>query len=330
MSEIDRRRFVDEARKAQVADARAAGTSKAPFSQLPEPPNLSPGEPLDEEDYGPSVVRVRPLTWDVAELTINVGGQEVTFFERVMPDGHALCYPTLDQSVPQGDDHWLPNSGEQRIIHLPPHAYIFEIGTEYHGLIFLGYEPGAVYYKVTDVKYRDRYWGINRAMPPGEFIAWLNFNPAPMMSLADFYEGAIMGDAIKDPTIAHLAGQLAVSFIPVVDQIADARDTLISLWTVASTRGAEGKVMLGANIAAWVPLADAVSLLPKIGKKLKGGEIVTAVARQENGVLAALVRRGDELVAMTDEAEAVVAKSVSKMLLEKGRAIERKVFCGLS
>jgi hypothetical protein len=332
MSEADRRAFVSDPRRAEVAEARAAGTSKKPFNQPTGPPAPLTDEPLDEEDYGPSVLNVRPITSEAAELTLRVHDQPEPFFEHVTAEGHSLGYTTLERLVPQGDDHWLPFSGEQRIVRLPPYSYIFTVGeTERsHGLVFLDADPGAVYYKVPEVQYRDRYWGLNRMADSGEFIRWLNYNPAPMISLANFYEGAIMGDAIQDPTLAHLAGQLAVSFIPVVDQIADARDTIISLWTVASTRGAEGKAMLAANIAAWVPLADVVSLLPKLSNKLKRGDIVTAIARQEDGILGALVRRGDEVVAMTDEAEVLVAKNVSKALLSKGLALERKVFCGLA
>jgi hypothetical protein len=58
--------------------------------------------------------------------------------------------------------------------------------------------------------------------------------------------GAIAGDAIEDPTTAQLVGQVAVGFIPGVDQIADVRDTI-----GAVISGDEERIMYASM--GWIP-----------------------------------------------------------------------------
>ena len=65
MSDADRRAFVNDPKRAQVTDARATGTSKAPFTQEAAPQDPLADPRRDEDDYDNDVQRIRPITWDM-------------------------------------------------------------------------------------------------------------------------------------------------------------------------------------------------------------------------------------------------------------------------
>lgn len=70
-----------------------------------------------------------------------------------------------------------------------------------------------------------------------------------------FFEGALKGDFSGNDSWSALAGQTVVGFIPVVGQIADARDTAAAIGQVA--RGEEGGwIALGAAAIGWIPGGD--------------------------------------------------------------------------
>lgn len=332
MSDETHEQFVGEPRRSQVTDARGQAVSKEPYRQ-PTKPAASTGPLLDEDDFGTDVLAVRALTDDVRELSIQISGQPLTFHEHFTGREHRLCYPTLDFCVQQGDDGWLPFAGEERIVHLPPFAYRFVVGEQAHpanSIIFLDVANNAVTYKIPEVRYRDSYWGLNRQASAYEFISWLNYNPLPMIALANFYEGAIAGDAIAEPTLAHLLGQAVVSFIPVVGQLADLRDTIVSLVKIWQSGGKEGKADLAFNLVGWIPAAELPGLLPKIAHKFRAGDIFTGVAKHSDDTWGLVVRRGDEVVQLTEKTEHTVVKGVSELMLKTEKKIERQVFCGLS
>lgn len=79
--------------------------------------------------------------------------------------------------------------------------------------------------------------------------------------LGSFLEGALLGDFADNDTWSAVAGQTTVGLIPIVGQIADARDTLAAVRDVAE--GQDG---------AWARLSGAaVGWIPGIGDALKGG-----------------------------------------------------------
>lgn len=70
--------------------------------------------------------------------------------------------------------------------------------------------------------------------------------------VGSFFEGAINGDFGGNDSWSSLVGQSAVGFIPIVGQIADARDTIAAIGDVAQGKeGAWGA--LGMAAVAWVP-----------------------------------------------------------------------------
>ncbi len=98
--------------------------------------------------------------------------------------------------------------------------------------------------------------GVPETEPPDEQ------EPAPdEEGLGSFLEGALLGDFAGNDTWSAVAGQTVVGLIPVVGQVADARDTVAAVIDVA--QGEEG---------AWARLgAAALGWLPGVGDALKGG-----------------------------------------------------------
>jgi hypothetical protein len=79
--------------------------------------------------------------------------------------------------------------------------------------------------------------------------------------VGSFFEGAIKGDLGDNGSWSALGGQTVVGFIPIVGQIADARDTI----------AAAGKV-IGGEEGGWTALgAAAIGWVPGLGDAAKGG-----------------------------------------------------------
>lgn len=97
---------------------------------------------------------------------------------------------------------------------------------------------------------------IPESAPSGEQAA-----AASEESFSSFLEGALLGDFADNDSWSAVAGQTVVSFIPVVGQIADARDTVAAIRDVA-----EGKD------GAWLRLAAAgIGWIPGLGDLAKDG-----------------------------------------------------------
>ena len=123
--------------------------------------------------------------------------------------------------------------------------------------------------------------------------------PAPdAEGLSSFLEGALLGDFAGNDTWSAVAGQTAVGLIPVVGQIADARDTLAAVRDVS-----EGKD------GAWARLGGAaVGWVPVIGDALKGGARVGVRLGTE------VVEEGTErlIKEATEEGEERLAKEAAE------------------
>lgn len=113
-------------------------------------------------------------------------------------------------------------------------------------------------------------------------------------------DGAVRGDFSSGNSWSKVAGQTAVGFVPVIGQIADARDTIAALGQVG--RGESG---------AWTNLAAAaIGWVPGIGDAAKGA-IRGGVHAAEAGTSAAakIVSHGDD-----------VARALDRSLIPEQRA----------
>lgn len=83
-----------------------------------------------------------------------------------------------------------------------------------------------------------------------------------------FFEGAILGDFSGNDSWSKTGGQVVVGVIPVVGQIADARDTVAAVGGII--RGEEGAwANLGAAAIGWIPLVgDGAKGLIRVGGKV--------------------------------------------------------------
>lgn len=91
--------------------------------------------------------------------------------------------------------------------------------------------------------------------------------PAPE-GIGSFLEGALLGDFADNDTWSAMAGQTVVGLIPVVGQIADARDTAAAVVDVIE--GKDGAwPRLGAAGVGWIPvIGDVLKGLLRSGAKL--------------------------------------------------------------
>jgi len=121
----------------------------------------------------------------------------------------------------------------------------------------------------------DRQLGLASAQPEG---AQSDEGVGP------FVEGAVLGDFGDNKSWSATAGQVAVGFVPIAGQIADARDTAASIGQVV--RGEEGGWLnLGASVIGWVPgIGDAAKAAIRGGERVAdaGGEIAQGAARQSD------------------------------------------------
>ena len=78
----------------------------------------------------------------------------------------------------------------------------------------------------------------------------------------ELWDGALQGDLIDNPTIWNVVGQVVVGFIPIAGQIADIRDTVVSLKRIIFDGGWKSGwewANLILTLIAWVPgLGDAI------------------------------------------------------------------------
>jgi len=70
--------------------------------------------------------------------------------------------------------------------------------------------------------------------------------------VGSFFEGAVLGNFSDNDSWSATAGQVVTGFIPIVGQIADARDTIASIGQVIEGKPG-GWLNLGASVVGWVP-----------------------------------------------------------------------------
>ena len=110
---------------------------------------------------------------------------------------------------------------------------------------------------------------------------WTSFDPEGLSVWSNIWKGDFDSE---EPTWGGVAGQAGVGIIPIVGQIADARDTAASIKNVwRNPKSGASWINLGGAVVGWIPvLGDAAKSGFKVGKKvLTQGEKQLAKAAEK-------------------------------------------------
>lgn len=122
--------------------------------------------------------------------------------------------------------------------------------------------------------------------------------PASEEGIGSFFEGAIKGDFGNNNSWSATGGQVALGFVPIAGQIADARDTAAAVGQI--WRGESGGWLnLGASVIGWVPgIGDGIKAGIRGGQRVADAstEVAQQVVRQSDEVAQGTVRQADEAV----------------------------------
>lgn len=116
--------------------------------------------------------------------------------------------------------------------------------------------------------------------------------------IGSFVEGAILGDFSDNTSWSKTGGQIAMGFVPIAGQIADARDTAAAIGQVWN--GEEGGWFnLGTSLIGWVPgIGDGIKAGLRGGRRaLEAGSEVTeqVVRRGADNIVEGGLRRADDV-----------------------------------
>jgi hypothetical protein len=95
-----------------------------------------------------------------------------------------------------------------------------------------------------------------------------------------FAMGAILGDAFEDGDAVMTFGQIVVGCIPVVGQIADARDVVVGIHKMWSTGRKDGKLQTALALVGFIPfIGDGIKAAWKAGRRAITGPMTKAAAK---------------------------------------------------
>jgi hypothetical protein len=96
-----------------------------------------------------------------------------------------------------------------------------------------------------------------------------------------FAIGAIMGDAFEDGDAVMTFGQIVIGCIPVVGQVADARDVLVGVHKMWSTGGKDGKLQTALAMVGFIPvIGDGIKASWKAGRRAVTGAMTKSTAKE--------------------------------------------------
>lgn len=149
---------------------------------------------------------------------------------------------------------------------------------------------------------------------------------ASQEGIGSFLEGAILGDFSDNQSWSRTGGQIAMGFVPIAGQIADARDTAAAIGQV--WKGEEGGWFnLGTAAIGWVPgFGDAIKAGLRAGRQATnvGGEVAEQVIRRGADEGAPVLRRGaDEAAPIVRRNADETAPVVRRNADEGGTAVRR-------
>jgi hypothetical protein len=147
-----------------------------------------------------------------------------------------------------------------------------------------------------------------------------------------FAMGAILGDIMEDPSATMTFGQVVIGCIPIVGQVADARDVAVGVHKMWTTGGKDGKLQTAFAMIGFIPLIGdgakkAWSLARSSGKEAADAAAKKAALEAAKGGEKALA---EGILKNTDEAARVFgvsleeAKAAGKSLREAGEKAARE------
>lgn len=135
--------------------------------------------------------------------------------------------------------------------------------------------------------------------PPSAGVAPSVGGGSSQEGIGSFLDGAVLGDFSDNDSWSHTAGQVAMGFVPIAGQIADARDTVAATGQV--WRGEDGGWLnLGTSLIGWVPgIGDGIKGALRGGRHAveAGTEVTERVVRNNaDRVIEGTFRReGDQI-----------------------------------
>ncbi len=152
-----------------------------------------------------------------------------------------------------------------------------------------------------------------------------------LSEIEQFSMGVIIGDFIEDPTATMTVSQVITGCIPIVGQVADARDVAAGIYKMWQTGGTDGKVQTALALVGFVPLlGDGVKSAWRAARGA-GKEAATVAAREAfvdglkggEQVLAQRVLKNADEVAQAFKLSKEEAKALASGLQEMGaRAVK--------
>lgn len=119
------------------------------------------------------------------------------------------------------------------------------------------------------------------------------------MNLAEeFAVGAIMGDWFEEPTAASAIGQIVIGVIPIVGQVADARDVAAGVAKIWRTGGRDGKLQTVLALVGFAPLiGDSIKAIARTSGRHAAAEAFQRSADDVADAYSTALRRNSDDVA---------------------------------
>jgi len=240
-------------------------------SYAPEMPNASYAPEMPNASYAPEMPRV-DVDHDPSSGRILVYVESVLTVEVQLSDEQ--------EGVVDVKSHWEPSTGLfQMNVTVPPGA-----DAEFSPS---GPEQLAAILPNSEISVTEESQPLLPELLPTEKATALEAETTDSEEgIASFLEGAILGDFGKNNSYSAIAGQTAIGFIPIVGQIADARDIAAAIGDIAA--GEEGGWLnLGIAGLGIIPGLDFLKGSTRAGRRVLGE------AAEE---MATAGRRADDLV----------------------------------
>ncbi len=114
----------------------------------------------------------------------------------------------------------------------------------------------------------------------------------------EFAVGAIFGDWYREPSTSATIGQILIGCIPIVGQIADARDVAAGIYRMWETGGRDGKLQTVLALVGFVPLlGDAIKRAGRVGGRRAAAEVFENAAPEIQNRLSRELMRDPNRVA---------------------------------